>query len=49
MLCVAQDRDGVPVGGFYAQLLDGFEWEFGYTNRAGLHYVDFNDANRYCD
>ena len=42
----AQDKDNVKVGGFYANLMDGFEWEYGFTRRSGLYHIDFNSPDR---
>eukprot|EP00079_Xenopus_tropicalis_P017525 XP_004917683.1 PREDICTED: lactase-phlorizin hydrolase-like [Xenopus tropicalis] len=40
-------NDTVPVSSYIVRsLLDGFEGPHGYTQRFGLHYVEFTDANR---
>ena len=39
--------DSARVFGYTAwSLVDGFEWNFGYSVRRGLFYVDFNDTDR---
>lgn len=39
--------EGVPVTGYFAwSLLDNYEWADGYHMRFGIHYVDFEDADR---
>ncbi|CAL8267000.1 unnamed protein product [Boreogadus saida] len=39
--------DGVQVIGYTAwSLVDGFEWNYGYSLRRGLFYIDFNQPNR---
>ncbi|XP_038688812.1 uncharacterized protein LOC119987970 [Tripterygium wilfordii] len=40
-------RDGADVRGyFYWTLLDDFEWTDGYTERFGLHYIDYSTLKR---
>ena len=40
-------RAGVDVKGYFAwSFLDDFEWEFGYTLRFGITYVDFKNGLR---
>lgn len=39
--------DGVQVFGYLAwSLVDGFEWNYSYTIRRGLFYIDFSHPNR---
>jgi beta-glucosidase/6-phospho-beta-glucosidase/beta-galactosidase len=42
-------RAGINVKGYYVwSFLDDFEWEFGYTYRLGINYVDYkNGLTRY--
>ena len=39
--------DGVPVKGYFLwSLMDNFEWADGYTNRFGIHYVEYASQKR---
>lgn len=38
---------GVDVRGYFAwSFLDNYEWEYGYTTRFGITYVDYEDGLR---
>jgi len=43
----AKNLDSCNVKGFTAwSLMDNFEWNTGYSERFGIHYVNFSDPSR---
>lgn len=46
-MSLAVHEDAADVRGYFAwSLLDGFEWNLGYTSRMGLTYVDYSTQDR---
>jgi beta-glucosidase len=46
-VCATLIKDGVNLKGYYAwSFLDNFEWNFGYTKRFGIVYVDYETQKR---
>lgn len=40
-------EEGIPLRGYFAwSLIDNFEWQFGYSRRFGLYYVDYETQTR---
>ena len=45
LLCLREQ--GVPISGYFAwSLMDNFEWQYGYSKRFGLVYVDYDSQER---
>jgi len=45
--CAQAILSGVPLEGYFAwSLMDNFEWEYGYTKRFGICYVDYETMER---
>lgn len=46
LLSFPSSRNGVNLKGYFAwAFMDNFEWNFGYTSRYGLYYVERKDRS----